>query len=248
MTTFAAPPVTELALGVQIEPQPLLGGIRAAPLWDTWRDKYPTLSEMPPLAPHPPLGQQGGPWIQISGNLGVRLWFIDDSQDHIIQLQPDRLIVNWRRQSGLPYPRFPAIMGRFQSAWDTVSSFLHDAGQKLHVQQSEVTYINVIEAPPSDVLKGFDQVLEGSDRYSQANASFVRSIRDPAWEIGSHEIGIASRSARDEQNLTLSLSVKSVPTDRQDPFPSMSRAHDVIVETFSRITTDPMHTRWRRIS
>lgn len=243
--SFAAPPVSEVALGVQIAPQPRLGGIQAAGLWDKWRDAYPHLSEMPALPPLAEPGAQSGPWIQIAGSPGVRLWFISDSQDHLIQLQPDRLIVNWRQQSGAPYPRFPEIMSRFGAAWDAVAAFVAEDGQKLHVQQIEVTYINAIHASPADALRGFDGVLDGADRYARINANFARSVEHDSWAAGIEETGISSGATDSGPNVTLSLSVRAMPHAQQDPLPSLNQAHDLIVESFSRITTDPMHHLWR---
>ena len=243
--SFEAPPVTEVALGVQFDPQSRLGGIQAADLWNAWRTEYPHLSEMPPLPSMPAPGQQSAPWIQVGGVPGVRLWFMNESRDHLIQLQPDRLVVNWRQQSEASYPRFPEVMGRFESAWEATRAFLKESGQELHLQQTEVTYINVIQASPAHALRGFDVLLGGGVPYAQVNANLARPVEHESWTTGVEETGIASGPSEVGESLVLSLSVKSVPRDRRDPLPSMRRAHEFIVESFSRITTDPMHELWR---
>jgi hypothetical protein len=245
-TSFDAPPVAEVAVGVQFAAVPGLGGLRGGSLWRSWSDEYSELLEQPPLPPLAPLGQSDV-WFQFGGPFGTRTWFVDSSQDHIIQIQNDRLIVNWRRVSGADYPRFPEVRRRFELAWSDVQALTADlTGAPAAVDQLEVSYINNIAAAPQKALVAFDNILGSDDGFTQVAATFTKDAASPDWGKAVLTIGINSVAAPSEA-LSVTLTVRAVPVVGASPLAAIDRAHELIVKTFSEITTASMQVEWRRL-
>ena len=58
-----------------------------------------------------------------------RTWFIADKDDVLIQFQDDRIIFNWRkRPEAGDYRRYPYVIEGFNTALDTLHSFVEDYG------------------------------------------------------------------------------------------------------------------------
>lgn len=74
-----------------------LGGLR-----ETWRAEYPLVQEQPPLPPQVEAPIAGPPQVQfvVGPALQTRVWFLNEEQTELVQLQPDRLTVT----GGRPLP------------------------------------------------------------------------------------------------------------------------------------------------
>jgi hypothetical protein len=72
--------------------------------------EYPVVEEQPPLAPVIE-GPTGGPTtvqFVLGPPLMSRLWFLSEDCSSLVQLQPERLVVNWRGlATGSVYARYP---------------------------------------------------------------------------------------------------------------------------------------------
>ena len=88
--------------------------------------------------------------VELGGAMLPRLWMVNDNDTRLIQVQPDRLVVNWRKVGGDDvYPRYEAIREQFTAVVDKFSAFLAEQElDELRVNQCEITYINHI--PVSD--------------------------------------------------------------------------------------------------
>ena len=98
---------TQGALGIQFRPLFGLRAVELAGLRERWRPSYPLVQELLPL---PPTIEAAGP-APVAFSLGPafqsRLWFLDDRQAELVQLQHDRLTVNWRKSTeDTVYPRY----------------------------------------------------------------------------------------------------------------------------------------------
>src|ERR1700730_9049718 len=107
---FARPPIVELVLGLQFGRVPGLNIAHLVGLAELFSAEYPTLQEMPPLTPSfevfgLPTNQI--PTISFAPFLGMRIWVSSKDETSLIQLQPDRLVLNWRKMSPTDeYPRY----------------------------------------------------------------------------------------------------------------------------------------------
>ncbi len=240
--SFGRPPVTEVAIGVQFAAVPNLAGPLAGSLWASWRDDYPTVTEQPWLSAWPSLDQQGM-WVQFGPSVGVRTWFLDASQDNVLQLQNDRLIANWRRVSGTPYPRYPEVRGRFARAWVDVMALAKElTGVPPIADQVEVSYINTVSASPSAALRGWSDLFGGVD-VSDVAASFSQEVSAAGTNLARATTTV-NASSQPESPLNLTISVRAAVVDPQDPLSAVDGAHDVIVRRFATITSLAMHQEW----
>lgn len=76
-----------------------------------------------------------------------RLWFVSRDGASLVQLQPDRLYVNWRStEAASAYPRWAHVRDTFAERLHDVFEFVHLAeGRVPAIGQVEVTYINALD-------------------------------------------------------------------------------------------------------
>jgi len=83
-----------------------------------------------------------------------RCWFQDETKNHLIQLQADRFLRNWRQVQGTePYPRYAKLIQEFKLEWELFCTFVQETGLgHATVNQCELTYINNILVPKPEEL------------------------------------------------------------------------------------------------
>lgn len=259
---FAEPPVVEVALGVQFHPLPALRGITLAPLRERWRTEYPRVEEQPPLAPAIEAGPMQGIAVQVGfGPVPtVRYMFLNEAGSEFVQLQNDRLVVNWREaQPPTPYPRYERMRTLLGQRLAEVSEFVEQNGLgSIQIVQAELNYVNAIEV--DDGQQGrLDRVLRGwagtSDHHlgdpEQARALLVFSVPD----VGRHPVrmyvGVDPAQRIDGSPvLFMTLTVRGAPAGAMidNALQFMDQGHDHLVRSFSELTPEPMHTVWGRRS
>jgi hypothetical protein len=74
-----------------------------------------------------------------------RVWFLNEPQNELIQVQRDRLIVNWRRGAQMErYPRYIRIIERFRRL-ESLRTFAGSENLgRVVPTQCEITYVNHI--------------------------------------------------------------------------------------------------------
>ncbi|MCA1846221.1 MAG: TIGR04255 family protein [Actinobacteria bacterium] len=259
LAEFAAPPVVEVALGAQFRPLFGLRPIELAGLRERWRDRYPLVQEQPPL---PPAIESFSlaPEVQfvIGPALQTRVWFLDQEQAELVQVQHDRLTVNWRQTSdGAPYPRYPHVRGLFEDRVAELRAHVEEAGVgSLDITQAEITYINSIE--PDDGRQGrLDQVLRYWQRPVQHHLGEPEQARAalvfPVAGIGTPPVRmyVAADPAQRQDGrriLIFTLTVRGAPVDEgvDATLRFMDQAHDHVVRSFAELTPEAMHERWER--
>lgn len=115
--TFRDPPLTEVSFSCQFEALPITAahlGLAAAELR---RRGFPRLEEHPPLPPV--IEDLSTPFrrVEIVVQLAQRtsrIWCVSENGSDLIQMQPDRFVLNWRkvRQTDA-YPSFANLSGNF---------------------------------------------------------------------------------------------------------------------------------------
>lgn len=147
------PPVIEVVFGIQFKE---LKGLKVAHMGTFWerlgRAEYPECEEMPPLVhivetyDQPPSELPAGTVEKVNLPPLPRLFFITKEKNHLVQLQRDRFLQNWRKlQEGTEYPRYKKLFPRFLKSWKLLNDFIKDLGiGQLEPDQYELTYINHI--------------------------------------------------------------------------------------------------------
>src|SRR6266853_3619411 len=149
---FDEPPVVEVAISLQFKTLESLRSPHFGLLWDAFRaygySRIEEHAELEPAfeefeaSPTPKVGIR----VQTFDDAPPppRIWFLNEHQDELIQVQRDRLIVNWRKGAQAePYPRYIRIIERFRSALSSFTEFTatHKLGDVVPMQ-CEVTYVN----------------------------------------------------------------------------------------------------------
>ena len=149
---FETPPVTEVALSMQFEELTDFRAIHLGLLWQTLgQSRFPKFEEQPPVQPSTErIGATKVVELPKVELLEIppmpRYLFVSEDGTEVVQVQPDRFTVNWRKRSESDiYPRFERLLDLFQEQVALFEEFLskHDLGRIL-VNQAEVTYVNRI--------------------------------------------------------------------------------------------------------
>ncbi len=104
-------------MSVQFDPLSAWRAVHAGLYWSLVKDRYPLNETQPPLPsqierfddtfnPQVPLVTFSAVDIDLS-----RFWFLSEDGTNLIQIQRDRLVVNWRQQTGDEvYPRYEPVL------------------------------------------------------------------------------------------------------------------------------------------
>lgn len=148
---YDKPPIIEVVYGMQFSPLPELRTPLIGLFWQSIKANYPKFKEMPPLAPlierfdqEVPTEQ---PMLELLQEAPLpRMFFLDDHENWVMQIQNDRFLHNWKRVTDNDvYPRYDVVSDRFFQAWEKFCEFCRSENiSKPKLNQLELTYINHI--------------------------------------------------------------------------------------------------------
>src|SRR5262245_53751366 len=148
---FAAPPVVEVALGLQFDPPIGLTSAVLGRIWELYKSRFPRTEDQPPLPSVLEAADVRAPQPTRLRLMGVpplpRCWFLNASQSELIQIQDDKFIRNWRKTGEADqYPRYERIRDAFKADYKVFADFVVGSGLgSLQPTQCEVTYVNHIK-------------------------------------------------------------------------------------------------------
>jgi uncharacterized protein (TIGR04255 family) len=257
---YDKPPVVEVALGMQFRPPLAVDPMELAPLRDLWMPRYPKLGRQPPL-PAVVEGQRVEPGIRVM--LGAdpplqRQWFMSEDERDLVQLQQDRLIVNWRALDGaVPYPRYEHVRARFDEASLDLWDFIASRGKpEPVVEQAEANYINAID--PQDgpanleaVFSWWGDSLADHHLFRPTEVSLAMVFDVP--KLGTPPVRMyvnvqPADGADGRRVLFMTITVRGAPADttRDGALAFIDEARQHIVNSFTEMTTETMHELWGR--
>lgn len=257
---YARPPLNELVLGVQFATPQFYSPAMVTEVWSLFRNKFERAEVQSPLAARfetfGGLRTANQPSFQVFGAPPApRYWFLTNSGDGLVQFQLDRLLHNWRQLDGIggEYPRFHNVVREFSSELEAFVHFVDAHGERLSINQAEISYINRIyddEDPgqlpsPSKWLSFVD--LEDIET---ASGELQRVVKDESGQpVG--RLFIEYNGAYDYQQrplLNLTLTFRGAPsgTTQTDAIEFLRRGHEIIVHAFTEVTTEKAHTVWQR--
>jgi uncharacterized protein (TIGR04255 family) len=246
---FDRPPVIEVAVGVEFLPVDELDIVALVNLHNIWSGEYPKIRLQPEL----PSASRFASQLPVVFNTGVppvRLWSLSDDENFLIQVQADRMVLNWRRISDAEYPHYANIVEQFQAHWSHFVDYLGRLGAPAPTPTvAEVTYVNSIQfnvsAGPVQILT-FDRDVDGL--WPAAALSIQRVLPIP---VGLGHPGTLRLVANTEEPGALRLDlVARIELDPsvQHAFPrdALDFAHEVAVRGFSLSTTAAQQETWGR--
>lgn len=268
---FDQPPVVEVAISLQFKVLELLRTPYLGLLWGVFRKEgYSRVEEHGELEPaFEEFEASSVPTVGIRVQTfddappPPRVWFLNEARNELIQVQRDRLIVNWRGGAQAePYPRYTHIIKRFRSALASLAEFA--ATEKLGdivPTQCELTYVNHILSGAGWTQHGdLDRVvttwgIRYSDEYLSApeDVGFKARYRmtDEAGKVlGRLHVALqpANRSVDGAPIFVMNLTARGRPdpSDFGGALRLFDHEHEWIVRGFTSLTTKQMHEIWRR--
>lgn len=260
---FKAPPLNEVVIGVQFSTPLGYQQIRAGEVWSLFRENYPLVQELPPLAPTfetfgLPYQHSQAPQISFStGAMHDRFWFLRPDGAELIQFQQDRLLHNWRKigDGTNDYPRFESMLSKFEAELTQLQNYMASlSSQNLSVNQCEVSYINHIKFNRSE-CKGFSDWLQFLNFADDSPDDFNMAFREVIRDSDGRPLGRFFTEANlgflpdGQEVIVLSLTVKGAPlgTDIDAGLKFLSLGREVIVRRFAELTTAQAHNKWGRV-
>lgn len=263
---YERPPVIEVIYGIQFDPlkewrTPLIGA-----LWQTIKTDYPKFKEMPVLAP---VVERFDQTIQtemaalelLDGPPLPRLFFLDSSENWVMQVQNDRFLHNWKRMhEDDVYPRFGTVSERFFAAWEKFTTFLRLQEIAIpNITQLEITYINHIPVEKDrstieEIQMDFVDVRwQGDHKFlpQPETVTWTSSFLLPENQGRLHASMRPAQRRKDKTSvLLLELTARGIPqvTDAASIRSWFTMGREWIVRSFADLTGETVQReRWGRI-
>ncbi|HEV2501413.1 MAG TPA: TIGR04255 family protein [Terriglobia bacterium] len=267
LPSFENPPVVEVALSVQFDPIEALQVPQMGLLWSRFRDDLPKTQTQPPLQldferfgtipdPIPRVRIQAFDIPPVP-----RLWFLNETETELVQVQQTRFIANWRRVKDESYPRFDTIFQKFKERIGIFLTFLSDEHLPSPVyNQCEVTYVNHIPADAAPSTHGTVERLlttwkeQYSDEFLHDPEDIMIRLRYliPGGDqnpVGRLHVDLQPALKEDQTPifvLNITARCNPIPRGLEGVYKSFELCHEWIVKGFASITTRSMHQIWRR--
>jgi len=249
-TKYSHPPINELVLGVYFNP-PLINlrSEHVGLFWRTVRDEFPKLQQQSPIgdlfigAPneHAPM---------------PRYWLVAADDAHLLQIQRNAFLVNWRKRNDSDYPHFETVKKVFDQQYENLVAFLKaeaDTGE-VTIDVCELTYINLIEAGEywkevggvSAVVPSFRPLEPKLTEAKLQDVNATSIFRFDERSTLSVNIRTGQNPSAKAPRLVLELRASGKPTagTKSAADAWLAKAHDVIGECFNTITAPDIQQKY----
>lgn len=257
-------------MGAHFRPAVNLQSVHYGRLSELWGDQYPKADDRAPLPPivFEDFGPGAfGPNIQLlMPPLGTRVVYADEDDAKLLQLQRDRLVLNWQKLPGGTYPRYETLRPAFEQALTTFVDFASEEGLgEVRVAQGIVTYTNPI--PKSSLPDPGDLQSLLSPWSGQRSDDFLPLEENSKVELRYLIPHHGSEQPRGRLYIEVSTGIRvDPPEDPEELFlltvyargrtvgdhgvmgalDFLDVGHDWVVRGFTSITTEAMHQQWGR--
>jgi uncharacterized protein (TIGR04255 family) len=263
---FRRPPLIEVAHGVQFRRLSGMNPAHPGLFSLCLRDKYPRVQSAPYLPPFRETFGQPVPTPLVSFNFPgmvdpTRTWFVSPDDTMLVQLQPDRLLLNWRRNPvNDKYPHFETVSAEFRRIYAEFEKFVVDQKiGEIELEQCEVTYVNHITTPPDERIAAQDFFSAGlgtygpewdipPDEFSFQYAYVLRHQDGRPYGRVRVQLGPLAKAPGVVDGLLLEITARGAPEDNdaESVVAFHELAHRQIVCCFAGITTKVAHELWER--
>jgi len=254
LPSYKNPPVNEVVCGLRFDTPDKLRIPHIGFLWDKFRTDYPIIQHAPPIA-----SAKGE--ILVDQAIGMplpRVWFINKSDDQLVQFQIDRFYFNWRRRQN-EYPRYDHVIKNFESVMNTIECFFTDFEfGELKPIEYELSYINHIPKGQGwDTIKDLPKIFSDFV-WKQTKERFLPNPEKVAWQT---EFSLPEKkgllivnlkqAVRTEDKvplLVLELKTRGIgeSANKEAIRKWFDLAREWIVRGFTDLTTSEIHKIWER--
>ena len=254
LPSYKNPPVNEVVCGLRFNPSDKLFIPHIGFLWEKLRADYPVIQHAVPLATAK--GEIPIDWV--TGIPLPRVWFINKSDDQLVQFQADRFYFNWRRRES-DYPRYDHVISNFESVLKEVTIFFSEfeLGELTPIEY-ELSYINHIPKGQgwntiADLPKIFLDYT-----WKKPTKRFLPKPGKVAWnkefqlpeEKGILNVSLKQGIRTEDKVPLLILELKTRGIDESAGKEGLREwfdlAHEWIVRGFTDLTTPEIHEIWER--
>jgi uncharacterized protein (TIGR04255 family) len=261
---FANPPVVELVLGAQFSPMTKFTSGHFGLFWHELGDEWTEASDAPLLDDQfeqfdqPRWGGMNGVQLRLEPvRLPGRVMFGHRSGDRMIQIQPTRFHLNWRKREGF-YPSYRQLIGEFEETFDQFSVFAERTGMgKPLLNQWELTYIDAFpkgeywqtQSDWSTILPGlFGQLFptDGLNLVLESRAaewSYEMTPKRGRLHITAHQ-GRFGEDKREALLLNMTTRGEIGKSGAATLRAGLDVGHDAAMQVFLRVTSDDAKLRW----
>jgi uncharacterized protein (TIGR04255 family) len=269
--SFAKPPLEEVALAIQFQPQ-AIDTLTAAHFSELIAADFPKQEEQlarPPISEEFLVGAQPQFRFEVIPAPSMpRFWFLSESGTRLVQVQSDLIAYNWQRSpGGIPtdeaYPRYTTLREEFEARIAALEESVEKRGKDpLKPNWCEVTYINHIHPTPgeenrphfSELLRGVAVPLTGGFLPSPADVGLNLRFVIPGGSTGplgrlTVALTTAVRTTDGAPIWVMTLTVRVLDTEKETmaaALKTLDIGHDWIVNGFAELTSDDMHAVWER--
>jgi uncharacterized protein (TIGR04255 family) len=271
LARFEHPPVSEVVLGAQFA-KPVVDLEVLANFAVRVKEALPARQQHEALVPTeesfaPPAR---APRIQVRAATPVmpRTWFISADERQLVQLQGDRLVLNWRRMNPADrYPSYETLRPVFEGYLTTLEACLNEAGRSpFPVNLAEVTYINELawpdvhgtnELPPlSRAIRAVTNEPAGGFLPRPENQGIRMQYLIPSLETGSpagrlHVVVDPALRSTDQKPiylLKMTANIVSTMFDRDSLIRALDLGHTWAVNAFGELTTTELQELWHPLT
>jgi uncharacterized protein (TIGR04255 family) len=255
LPSYKNPPVNEVVCGLRFDNPDKLRIPHIGFLWDKFRADYPIIQHAPPIA-----SAKGEILVdQATGMPLPRVWFINRSDDQLIQFQCDRFYFNWRKRQN-DYPRYDHVIKSFESVLNEIVIFFDELEfGELRPIEYELSYINHI--PKGQGWNTIDDLprIFLDHAWEKTKERFLPKPEKVSWqkefllpEKKGHLIVSCKQAIQKEDKVPLLvLELKTRGIDESATKDRMREwfdlAHEWIVRGFTDLTTPEIQKRiWER--
>ena len=254
LPSYKNPPVNEVVCGLRFAFSNKLRIPHIGLLWDRFRAEYPIIQHAQPI-----VSAKGEIPIDTSTGFPLpRVWFINKSDDQLVQFQVDRFYFNWRRKES-DYPRYDHVINNFEIVLNTIVNFFREFELgELKPIEYELSYINHI--PNGQGWNTIDDLhrIFSDFVWKQTKGRFLPNPEKVAWqtefplpENKGHLIVNLKQATRTEDGVTLlvlELKTRRIceSPDKEDIREWFDLSHEWIVQGFTDLTTAEIQKIWER--
>lgn len=265
IATFSAPPVSELALGIQFDPIEQLSPVYASIYWhEVLGRAWPGIHVEQPMGVQQEVLGPTGIWKRNVFSVreqydAPRLQFTDESDEKMLQIENCWYVFNWRKRDGR-YPTYERLSGEFHSHFASFVDFIRRYGLgEIRPSLWEVTYINKI--PKGSIwnqVTDWDKVFPGlfasaSERslgdLESYNANWIFRLKDGSGRLRVHLRHVRHRAGdNEEEAIDFRLSARGI-LDSAEPNEigkAFDIGHEAVVVAFLEMTSKDAQHAWGR--
>ena len=274
LVDFERPPVVEVVLSVQFPPDTIDVEVYGRFAREV-RDELPVRHRQPMI----PLVEEtfDKPAVRRSIEIHLegpaslpRTLFEGENGVQLVQLQHDRLTLNWReREHEVPYPRYETLRNRFQALLRRLTDALDEVGQTHPINLCEVTYVNPIEYPGRGASDGVGRTHPDLAKIinrlrSRPRTAFLPEAEDvqlqARWRIPAEAVGRTEPPAGrlhlsvapglkppgETPIYLVNLTARIMPegANADSVMQALDVGHEWVVLGFKDLTTAQMHKHW----